>query len=180
MNRTLPNAFLTANDVQVLTTSQIEAFSKRLDYVAEIAEKILSDLPKAIAKTELEDFLDDLELDVSVNQTLSQKYGVVTSWNMHHGWTFDISPLELRSELGDDIISAISEQAPKIDCKPEYYIKWLTIQGETLERTLNHFYSTQKFEGAVASILAMDAILANLLSGLILSRLIDFRGSNKN
>lgn len=175
MNRVLPAAFLNFDSVRALSHSQLKAFSKRLEYISEIAAEISTELPKIEDGNDIRDFLDNLELDVSVNQTLPIEYGEVTSWNIHQSWTADILPMTLRCELGEDALSAIPNSAPKLDFGNGEYIEWAVEHGRALENALNNFYGAQRYEAAVANILLLDVILSRLLSGLVLSRFMAFQ-----
>jgi hypothetical protein len=154
-----------------LTQKQIFSIVSRFNYIDEIIENINEWLDSD--KTELSHFIDDLELDLSVNQNLPGDEGKESSYLIHNSWTFNMSPSSLRSELSETIIKSINEEIPGTMCSLDDFKLWIQNQSLALNEAVTGFYSAKSSPSAIAFYIAIDIILINLLSSTYKMRLND-------
>jgi len=175
--REFPSAFLNASDVKASSPRQIANFAKRLDYIAEITETIMSE-PVIVGADEFREFLSDLELDVSVNHNSPPSEEYIAPWLVHSSWTFDLTSSELRAGLSEILERALEEGAPLLNSNRVQFSNWLKDLGIGLREALDSFYDATSYSAALANLIAMDVLLAKLLAGLSSSRLMDFANSS--
>lgn len=119
-------------------------------------------------------FLDDLELDVAVNQNLSNAEDTISAWLTHHSWTFDMTGSSLSNQLSSDLLPFLDTKVVDLRCTTKEYMSWLLRQALGIKIALKNFYSSGSLEQVVAHIIAIDILLCNTLLGLYKSRLKDF------
>lgn len=175
--RELPDAFLNASDVKARSSVQVTNFAKRLDYITEIAARIILEGLTVVELDDFRNFLNDLELDVSVNHHFSSGDDI-TPWIVHTSWTFDLTARELRSELSKTSLSALQEAIPLLNASRAQFSTWLNTQGVGLREAMDSFYCARSFSNAVANLIAMDIILARILTSLSAATLMDFDSSS--
>lgn len=169
--KNLPAAFMVCDDFNTLTQKQIFNIVARFRYIDEIIENIHEWLDSE--KTEFNHFIDDLELDLSVNQNLPGNEGMESSYLIHSSWSFDMPPSSLRSELSEAIIKSINEVTPGTMCSLDDFKSWIKNQSLSLSNAVTGFYSAKSSSSAIAHYIAIDIILINLLSSAYKMRLND-------
>ena len=102
----LPTAFTACDNFEKLTQKQIFNIVSRFSYIDEIVKNINEWLDSGTI--EFSHFIDDLELDLSVNQNLPGSENTESSYLIHSSWSFDMPLSTLRRELGEAIIKSIN------------------------------------------------------------------------
>lgn len=167
----LPTAFTACDNFEKLTQKQIFNIVSRFSYIDEIVKNINEWLDSGTI--EFSHFIDDLELDLSVNQNLPGSENTESSYLIHSSWSFDMPPSTLRRELGEAIIKSINEPTPNIMCSIDDFKSWIKDQGSSLSNAVTCFYSSKSSPSAIAHYIAIDIILINLLSSTYKMRLND-------
>ena len=167
MGRELPKAFTESRDYCELTARQKRGLVADLVYIERIVEDIRDWLATDPSELEQRYFFDELELDVLVTQAASDEDKGVSPWLIRSAWERD-GPLEfLRQHLSPEVTLAINAAPPQIEADIRDYKRWLQKQGEALESCLGLFYSSMTLASTIAYRIALDAILTNILAGLI-------------
>lgn len=169
--KNLPTAFMACDDFNTLTQKQIFNIVARFNYIDEIIENIHEWLDSE--KIQFNHFIDDLELDLSVNQNLPGDESMESSYLIHNSWSFNMSPSSLRSELSEAIIKSINEATPGIMCSIDDFKLWIKNQSLALNEAVTGFYSAKSSLSAIAFYIAIDIILISLLSSTYKMRLND-------
>ena len=171
MDRKLPEAITASKDFSELTARQKKGFEANLVYidriVSDIYEWLAHDRPELTPKH----FFDELELDVLTVLSLPDTDKGISTWLIHSTWTKDVPGQSLGYQLSSEIMLAINSPPPQIEADHQDYKEWLQGQGKALKLCLNMFYSGVNFKSAIAHLIAADAILANILTGLTRFRL---------
>lgn len=168
-NKPIPTALLSLLEFESLSDSEKANFGFRLDYIAEIADKL-----KAVPNSEAadwKDIVDDIELDVVVNLGIPRDGSAESSWTVHTSWTFGLRAHNLRTALGGPLIARIEKGIPSSASQFAQFPDWLIERGDTLHELLGRLYSAATATGAVALLLAIDVVLAQLLLGAYGARL---------
>lgn len=171
MDRKLPEAITASKEFSELTTRQRKGFEANLVYIGRIVndidEWLAHDRPELTPKH----FFDELELDVLTVQSLPDTDKGISTWLIHSTWTQDVTGQSLGHQLSSEIMMRINSPPPPIEADHQAYKEWVQGQGKALKHCLNIFYSGANFNSALAHLIASDAILANLLTGLTRFRL---------
>jgi hypothetical protein len=164
-DRRLPSALLDANEFRELTEYQRQAFNSRLRYIEEISVRIFEwpHSPESGGK----EMLGGLELDVLINVGISEGHDndrVISSWLIHHSWTIGISPGSLHRCLSEDLLNAFDISVPALTSNILVLQEWFIKQAEALRLLLTAFYEAKTFTQVMASYVAIDIVLAQLLA----------------
>ena len=171
MNRKLPETLTSSKDFSELTARQKKGFEANLVYIDRIVKDIYEWLANDKPELTPKHFFDELELDVMTVQSLPDPDKGVSAWLIHSTWTQDVAPEALGQQLSPEVTLAINSILPNIEATHRDYKNWLQCQGDALKNCLDLFYSATRSNGAMAYLIALDAILANILAGLIRFRL---------
>jgi hypothetical protein len=167
VTRPLPEALASSNEFKALNSKQAANFSARLGYVAEVIDNVRAFLSAGAARTPLHDFLDDLELDAtSANVFSTNPEEHQSNYLIHTSWTFECSPERLANEVGRDLLMTRSMRDLVRSTRQEVEA-WLADMSNALTLSLSRFYAAPSFCTAVAHLLMIDALMAELLAGLI-------------
>jgi hypothetical protein len=171
--RTLPSAITESSEFKNLTDKQIYNIEARFRYLDEIIDNIESWLAGSGKDVDVRSFLDDLELDLSVNQNLphGQSVDFVSSWLIHTSWTFGTNAQSLVHDLSTTLLSKIEQNIPRISSSLDEFKAWLMEQCSAIKIALDDFYNAQTFTGAIAHHIAIDILLINMLAGIYKIRL---------
>lgn len=171
MDRKLPEAITASKDFSELTARQRKGFEANLAYI----DRIVNDIDEWLAQDRPEltpkHFFDELELDVLTVQSLPDTDKGISTWLIHSTWTQEVTGQALGHQLSSEIMMTINLPPPQIEADHRDYKQWLQGQGKALKLCLNIFYSGLNFNSALAHLIASDAILANILTGLTRFRL---------
>lgn len=171
MKRQLPESLTNSFVFSGVSDSERMGFEGRLQYIEEIVQGINDWAAKDNRQSELRHFFDDLELDVATVQSLPDSNKGVSTWLIHSSWATETDSAELRKQIDKDIVDAINGVLPKVESNSDAYKNWLFGQGAAVATCLDQFYSATVFPNAVANLIAVDALLANIQAGLIRFRL---------
>lgn len=170
IERQLPEVIRQSDDFNALTKTQVSSLQHRLNYVWEIIENIKIWSKGESEWASLKDFLEDLELDVSVNVVFTSQGNenseVLSNWVIHSSWYEDIDAVELRKSLNTDLANFINTQGPTWFFTEEQANEWLKLFSYNLGLALEGFYNSKNVKAALAYYLAIDALLANALAGI--------------
>jgi hypothetical protein len=169
--RDLPLALQQSDDFKDLTTAEAKGFQTRLRFIEECLQEM--ELWLSGAETggrSLRDLINDVELDLSVCQSVPAKGQGVSSWLVHTSWTFETSN-PLNQELSLDLRKGIDQDSPHVGSDEEALRQWLEEECATLRAALDGFYAASTASRAVAHLVAMNSIVAALLFGFYRARL---------
>lgn len=166
MTSRLPKALIASNDWLGLTQSQQFNFESRIKYINEIVDNISEWLEGSSEWGSLSEFLDDLELDVSVNQNLNSDEDFVSSWLIHSTWGNSERDRISAALLPSVVISALDRPLPDIEIGNAAVTAWLKLHRDALQASLGAFYNSTAFSEVLSSILVFDTLMAMLLCGL--------------
>lgn len=167
--QSLPVAFMNSQEFKGLTQKQVFNLEARFRYVGEIVKNVEEWLSGN--EEEFKEFLDNLELDLSVNQNLPDGEERETSYLIHSSWTFETTVAQLRHALSPPIIAWLDESLPRIDCSLTEFRFWLANQCRALRNVVTEFYAAKSFACAIAYFVAMNILLATMLAGTYKARL---------
>lgn len=165
----LPNVLAICDEYQSLTAAQAQAFIARLMYVAEISQRIETWCAGELSTSE---FLDDLELDVAINLSVSNEpTSHPSTWLVRSSWTFQTSATEMYGALPKSIVGDMNALEPSVECSRREFATWVGRQGEALKVLLVVFSESKSLPEALGSYIALDVFLGKLLVGLCKARL---------
>lgn len=171
MERELPKAFTDSRDYSELTAKQKKGLAADLQYIENIVKDIHDWLDTDSLELEPRYFFDELELDILVAHAVPDEDKGVSPWLIRSAWGRDV-PLELlKQQLSAEVGLAINAAPPKLEDDIQDYKRWLRLQSEALQSSLDLFYAGKTFASTIAYRIALDAILSNILAGLIRFRL---------
>lgn len=170
--QTLPVALVESDEFRQLNEKQTENFSARLGYVGEVIATTREFLSRSGESEMLTDFLDGLELDtVSANVFSTQLDEHQQNYLVHSSWTFNCAP-EVLFQAVKEIPTVVNPAAINTSFAGESAVKeWLGNLIDGMAVALGRFHEAPSYCVAIANLIAMDALLSELLSGVIRSRL---------
>ena len=77
----------------------------------------------------------------------------------------------MRQELSHDLASELNRSPPSIDDNLARFNLWLNQQNSALIAALADFRASKTIDAALANLIAIDALLLNLLTGATRARL---------
>jgi len=170
MNNLLPNALINSIDFRQLSKAEAKQFQSRINFITEIAINIQEWVHGKNNIKMLDDFLDNLELDVAINLDIASNPESISNWLIHSTWDFDNAisldtlPSVIRKSLDDDL--------PRLNIVESEINLWLKEQSNVLIFTLNAFSLAKDYSTALSLLLALDIIMAKLLASQYKFRLI--------
>lgn len=171
VTKAVPSVLASSNEFEQLNSKQVTNFSARLAYVEELIENIRTFLSAGEGREPLCDFLDTLELDASsANVFSTNRDEHQSNYLIHSSWTFECSPEELAKEVGPELL-AVRTTHDLVQANRGEIESWLAELSNGLALSIGRFYAASSFCGAIANLLLIDALMADLLSGLIRLRL---------
>lgn len=168
-----PQALMESDAVQTLSPIQVGNFSARLEHVAEIVSEIESWHANGAERAGLAEFLDELELDVAACQdlNLSQPDQRVSAWVVHSSWTADVVGGALLDSLASDLRDEIEAPLPHVESQQSSINAWLSRQADVIREVLQGLSAAGSYSMAIALLIALDVLLAKMLTGLYKLRL---------
>jgi hypothetical protein len=162
----LTPALLGDPTIQALPASAKRLLVERLSYILEICDKI----DAGDAKQGNREFINNVELDAWVNVGAPGELGdqAVSSWLMHASWTMDCQqPLALNLDAATrSRVSSAGEVGSWQEAA-----KWMAEQSAFLRSAVKTAAAATSLTPFVANMIAIDALLLNLLSTLTRARL---------
>ena len=166
----LPRALTDLENFRQLTEREAKLFESRFEYVGQILDSIDAWLTRK--DRDFRDFLDNLELDLSVNQNLptdlNKKH---TSYLIHTSWTFDVTIAEMRQSLPADLATELDREIPPLDCSIAQFDYWLSEQTKAIDAAISGLYAVTTAAAALTLLTAIDILLGKLLVGSYKARL---------
>ena len=162
----LPIVLTQSEDYLELTEKQSLNFQSRMNYILEITDNITEWLNGKGNWASLEAFLDDLELDVSVNQNLNTGDDYISSWLIHNSWGDGVEEKASLAKLPVDVLASLDADLPELRAQDTEVNAWLEGLRDALRRVLETLLAANNFAEVLSSILAMDMLMVNLLAGL--------------
>jgi len=168
----LPAALVESDEFRQLNGKQAQNFSARLGYVAEVIATAREFLSGGVENEPLSAFLDGLELDtVSANVFSTHLEEHQQNYLVHSSWTFTCTP-EVLFQAVKEVPAVVNPPAINTSIASESAVKqWLRNLIDGMAVALRRFHEAPSFCVAIANLIAVDALLSELLSGLIRSRL---------
>ncbi len=171
----LPRSIQELEEYTELTEKQKSAFQNRLYYIEEIAEKIEKWLINDKGES-LSYFLEDLELDISVNCVFScngnNQNEIVSSWVIHATWIEEENLSRIKSFIGLQAMAFINRDGPKISDSSQQSVEWLKLLSAAIKTELAGFYSSREVDAALAHYYCIDIIIAKSLSVFYILKLL--------
>ena len=167
----VPKALDHFDGYQELTDSQKTNFLARLDYVQEIIINIKKWLVDESEWDNLNEFLDDLELDVAANQNLVNDDDFISNWLIHSTWLDEFEPRQVRAELSPEMLVALEGEQLSMAPSRDAVDGWLDRHQHGLNLALRVFSDARTVPAALSAVLVLNSLLASLLAGLYRLRL---------
>jgi hypothetical protein len=177
----LPEILTSKDFFQDITEREVHRLYAHLAHTQEICGQIANwvNLPfdALIAENAPSDFLDTLELDISIIQSQSNfERGVVVSrWLIHSTWITEIPKSELIQGLMPKTLDAISSPQPNLNSDLRKFRLWLETKNIGLQNTMEMLYLATTLREALANLLAIDIFLTDILLGLNKWRLMEWK-----
>lgn len=166
----LPKILFTLLESEELDAREVDALQFRIQG----ANRITDDIERWIASdsSPVREFLDALELDLSVLQNLPGGGPErVTSYAIHSSWTFELAPNEMRRCIDPDVAKTMSVAPPSIDSSLVEFSNWANLMASSLRKVCRSFSRSEVIEEAMAMWIAIDVLLLLLLVGTTQTRL---------
>ncbi|HEV2189250.1 MAG TPA: hypothetical protein VGR70_18720 [Stellaceae bacterium] len=168
--RRLPKILEMSDRYQDANELQKKNLKGRFQFIEQITLEIAEWLDRT--ETDFDAFLDRIELHLAINQGAPlDAEGSVSAWLIHTSWTFETSPRKMRQELSHDLASELNRSPPSIDDNLARFNLWLNQQNSALIAALADFRASKTIDAALANLIAIDALLLNLLTGATRARL---------
>ena len=159
----LPLAIESSEEFRSLDESQRLSLLRRLDNARALGVSLASG-KRFQESDDFLDFVEDLELDVSLVQELDgAPQGGLTRWQIHYSWTFETSPSKMFGSLDAETVKAIDFHEPSLDAEIEDYKIWFKEVGEWTVGLIDKFSGADGFDSAMALLVALDVMLGRLL-----------------
>ncbi|MBK6982953.1 MAG: hypothetical protein IPH30_16580 [Betaproteobacteria bacterium] len=167
----IPDALTLSDEFKRLNSKQVSNFVARLGYVDEVVETLHSFLRGGAADESLREFLDNLELDVFFALVFSSNPEEHQSnYLVHSSWSFECTPQQLAEIVGEDLMTGGAGASKTAFATESELIDWIRDVAKRLELALKHFVGSRVYCSAIAHLMVLDAVLTELLSGLIRAR----------
>jgi hypothetical protein len=167
-----PAVLTDSNEFRSLNADQVSSLGARFRHIVEIIENVERWIEGKNADATLRSFLDDLELDLSsVQGWPGDQEKEQSSWLIHSSWTFEASPSAMRRAIPQQIVDALDSQTPGVAATGSEVQAWLRGQVLSLRLVIEQLYTASSFAGAIAALIAVDVLLANMLVGVYKTRL---------
>ncbi len=163
-DRSVPAALQSLLEYKQLTPEERFNFAARLKYVEEITRKI--EEWSTGEETDLRAFVDRIELDLYINVGAPSSSESMSSWLVHSSWTHGVSGLGMRQTISNQLVAEIDRPQVPLDGSIGEWANWLRHQNSGLRMALMNFYEAASLEKALASLLVLDILVTNLLSGI--------------
>ncbi len=168
----LPVALRQSEDFKALTEREVDGLRSRLRFIEDSLDEM--ELWLSGAEThggDLRNLLDDIELDLSISQSVPEQGRGVSNWLIHTSWTFECGTSCLSAELGHDLRRGLDGNPPGIGSGDEQLELWLRDECSLLREALEGFYAATSARGAVAHLIAINTLVSTLLLGFCRARL---------
>lgn len=165
----IPTAILDLPEYAELATVKKENFSSRLTYIEELARKII-DVNLGIPKEQRSFFINDLELDISINIAVSRAGDNVSPWIVHTSWAFGLLPGDLAIAVDAEILPSPENPGLAVSCTWEEFHRWLQSQGSILLKAIERFYEAKSLETAIGCLFSADYSMSVIYSSIVAQR----------
>jgi hypothetical protein len=168
-NVRLPRSLTESDEFKQLTADSVRAFQARLQYIGEVVDQIDAWLAKT--QNNFPEFLDNLELDLSVTQNLpGDANSGHTSYLIHSSWSFEVTVAEIRHAIPGNLLQPLEAALPSIDSSLSQFNAWLEAQALGIKSAATSFSAAQSMAEALACHLALDIFVGDLLIGCYKAR----------
>lgn len=159
----IPSCLRSAEEYRNLPSEEKRSLGLRLIALRELGEELRS-RARFEESQDIADFLEDLELDLSIRLDLhTSRQGGISVWQIHYSWTFPTSPTKMREALSNEVLSVIDSPALVSDAEIEEVVSWFEQAGNYLVNFIDHFQNAKSIHKALAFHLAIDTLVAKLL-----------------
>jgi hypothetical protein len=158
----MPPVLQSSDDFRALNREQQDAFTARLQHCAEIAASISDHLSSS--SFDLLAIIDDSELDaLSIMSAANDPAKSVSPYRVHSSWLFECDRNILSSAVHQSTARFLNSPAFLMDSRREELSGWLKDWTAEMQRTFLRFGQAASFSEAVAQLITIDALIANLL-----------------
>lgn len=160
MNISIPRIFAERLEFAALSDDAAKAFVQRLSAIREICASLASeDLPAN--QLEFADYLDDLELDVSIHQEYGHRE--LSRWLVHCSWTFEVTASSMMKELENDSLLIVDAAEPSVTATVEEYVEWLSAASKVVLSALGRFQDATSGAQCFSQLLVVDVVFSKIL-----------------
>ena len=172
MRRTLelPAELVSSEEFKSLNEKQVASFEQRLGYIREIAQQIDA-IGEAETSEGLYGALDNLELDVTSAAAPRAREEQQPSYLIHSSWTFECKSQEMAAHLPDVLLAGDTATMATSTLREAELLEWLRRTAHRINIALEGFYGATSFCSSIGHLIAIDAVIAELQSGLARARL---------
>jgi hypothetical protein len=168
--RPLPSILTASDEFRALNPTQGKNFIARLRYIDEVVDSIRSFIGGR-SEESMRDFLDNLELDASSAYGFSSNLAEHQSnYLVHSSWTFNCTAAQMAEVAGSELIRN-RQIASLASANKVSVCGWLAEVSNALTLALARFYEASTYCVAIAHLIIVDALTAELLAGLTYTRL---------
>src|SRR4029077_7660026 len=168
-NNLFPLALTQSDDYGALSPEQRKGLAGRILHAHELVEGSL--LGGKASRDEQKEILSELELDAMTLIGSRDPEKVVSAWQVHASWTFECSDCRLADFVDPDVFVAVAGFQMTVDASPDQVSAWLRQWSAALQATYDKLLSAKVFCEAIAQLIAIDLLVASLLTKIALLRL---------
>lgn len=159
----IPLALTNEEEYKDLTDEEKRALELRLMGLRDIGLE-LRDGNRCAVSHEIVNYLEDIELDLSVRLDLyTMNNGGESIWQIHNSWTLLTTPAEMRNALPKSFLRIVDSPAIDSTVEIESILKWFEAAGGDLVVLIDHLQNAKSIPEALASHIAIDAVVVKML-----------------
>lgn len=167
----VPSSLAESEEWRSLDEDQRSSLLRRIESIRMLGRN-LSSGTRLAESSDFVDFSYELELDVAILQELdSARRGGLSRWLIHHSWSFETSPSEMRESLPCELFNFIDDREPAVDFSIDEYDRWFKYIGNQLVLSVNAYFNSKLYASMIAIHVLIDILLARLLIGCYKLRL---------
>jgi hypothetical protein len=168
-NNLFPLALTQSDDYRALSPEQRKGLTGRILHAYELVDGSL--LGAKASGGEQKEILPELELDAMTLIGPRDPEKGVSAYLVHESWTFDCSDCRLADYVDPAVFVAAAALQMTVDASPDQVSAWLRQWSAALQATYDKLSSAKVFCEAIAQLIAIDLLVASLLTKIALLRL---------
>jgi hypothetical protein len=168
-NNLFPLALTQSDDYRALSPEQRKGLLGRLLHTHELVDASL--LGAKASGDEQKEILSELELDAMSVIDLRDPEKGVSAYLVHQSWTFDCSNCRLADYVDPAVFVAVAALQMTVDASPDQVSTWLRQWSAALQATYDRLSRAKVFCEAIAQLIAIDLLVASLLTNIALHHL---------
>jgi hypothetical protein len=165
----LPLALTQSDDYGALSPEQRKGLLGRLLHAHELVDGSL--LGAKASGDEQKEILSELELDAMTSSGIGDPEKNVSTYSVHASWTFDCSDCRLADYVDPAVFVAVAALQVTPDASQDQVSAWLRQWSAALRATYDKLSGAKVFCEAIAQLIAIDLLVASLLTKIALLHL---------